>query len=262
MRYNIDVNRYYKVNVQNSMRIVPKLVSALTIGALFGMASVALAFDSNLWFPVDNATASTTGGNPYGHVVLSSQFAGDQGGIAYAIDTPTTFSQITFLSTDYKFLTGSCTAHSPRFDIALGDPITGAPIGSIRAYFTGCTTGVWSNTGNFLTSGKYVDATDGTLGGPANDPYSTAVATYGNYKVLAVALLLDGGATAAQVLDVDNTEINTTVYTYGGDIAPPPSTTPSDKDACKKDSWSTYTRADGSIFKNQGDCIQYVNTGK
>ena len=32
--------------------------------------------------------------------------------------------------------------------------------------------------------------------------------------------------------------------------------------ACKNDGWQQLTRADGSTFKNQGDCIQYVNTGK
>jgi hypothetical protein len=32
--------------------------------------------------------------------------------------------------------------------------------------------------------------------------------------------------------------------------------------ACKNGGWQSYTRADGSLFKNQGDCIQYVNTGK
>ena len=30
----------------------------------------------------------------------------------------------------------------------------------------------------------------------------------------------------------------------------------------KNDGWKNVTRADGSTFKNQGDCIQYVNTGK
>lgn len=35
-----------------------------------------------------------------------------------------------------------------------------------------------------------------------------------------------------------------------------------DKAACKKDGWMTLERTDGSAFKNQGDCIQYVNTGK
>ena len=31
---------------------------------------------------------------------------------------------------------------------------------------------------------------------------------------------------------------------------------------CKKDGWKTLQRANGTTFKNQGDCIQYVNTGK
>jgi len=35
-----------------------------------------------------------------------------------------------------------------------------------------------------------------------------------------------------------------------------------DKDRCKGNGWTDLFRADGSTFKNQGDCIQYVNTGK
>jgi len=31
---------------------------------------------------------------------------------------------------------------------------------------------------------------------------------------------------------------------------------------CKNNGWQSLSRADGSTFKNQGDCIQYVNTGK
>ena len=37
---------------------------------------------------------------------------------------------------------------------------------------------------------------------------------------------------------------------------------PTSKDQCKNDGWETEVRQDGSTFKNQGDCIQYVNTGK
>jgi len=32
--------------------------------------------------------------------------------------------------------------------------------------------------------------------------------------------------------------------------------------ACKNDGWQDLTRAGGTTFTNQGDCIQYVNTGK
>jgi hypothetical protein len=37
---------------------------------------------------------------------------------------------------------------------------------------------------------------------------------------------------------------------------------PANADACKNNGWKARTRNDGSTFKNQGDCIQYVNTGK
>ena len=36
----------------------------------------------------------------------------------------------------------------------------------------------------------------------------------------------------------------------------------SNADQCKKGGFLTVKRSDGSSFKNQGDCIQYVNTGK
>ena len=37
---------------------------------------------------------------------------------------------------------------------------------------------------------------------------------------------------------------------------------PTTANQCKNGGWQSSTRADGSTFKNQGDCIQYVNTGK
>ena len=37
---------------------------------------------------------------------------------------------------------------------------------------------------------------------------------------------------------------------------------PASKDDCKKDGWRDLVRTDGSSFKNQGDCVSYVNTGK
>jgi len=40
------------------------------------------------------------------------------------------------------------------------------------------------------------------------------------------------------------------------------SNTPSNANDCKNNGWQSRTRADGTLFKNQGDCIQYVNTGK
>ncbi|MGH9931595.1 MAG: hypothetical protein ACREA9_20500 [Pyrinomonadaceae bacterium] len=37
---------------------------------------------------------------------------------------------------------------------------------------------------------------------------------------------------------------------------------PLTKDDCKNGGWQTHTTASGQLFPNQGQCIQYVNTGK
>ena len=57
-------------------------------------------------------------------------------------------------------------------------------------------------------------------------------------------------------VETDLVTFNGTTYDFE------PFAVASDRDACKNGGWQTLTRADGSSFKNQGDCIQYVNTGK
>lgn len=40
------------------------------------------------------------------------------------------------------------------------------------------------------------------------------------------------------------------------------SNAPTNANQCKNNGWKALTRENGTFFKNQGDCIQYVNTGK
>jgi len=73
-----------------------------------------------------------------------------------------------------------------------------------------------------------------------------------------IASITDNGnaVTIANPYVISNvTDDHTVVVTF----AP---TVPETKDQCKNDGWISVRRADGSPFKNQGDCIQYVNTGK
>jgi predicted extracellular nuclease len=48
----------------------------------------------------------------------------------------------------------------------------------------------------------------------------------------------------------------------GLDLAETVPGTPVTKDDCKKGGWRSLARADGSAFRNQGQCIRYVNTGR
>jgi len=57
-------------------------------------------------------------------------------------------------------------------------------------------------------------------------------------------------------VETDLVDFNGTSYDFE------PYIVASNKDQCKNNGFASVRRADGSVFKNQGDCVQYVNTGK
>jgi hypothetical protein len=64
------------------------------------------------------------------------------------------------------------------------------------------------------------------------------------------------GATLPYDIYTDLVNFNGTTYDFE------PFLVASTKDQCKNGGWMTTFRDDGSAFRNQGDCIQYVNTGR
>jgi hypothetical protein len=68
-----------------------------------------------------------------------------------------------------------------------------------------------------------------------------------------IILARSGGGTAPGTLGNGFLMDNITLFSAN---------TPANANQCKNNGWQTLTRADGTSFKNQGDCIQYVNTGK
>jgi hypothetical protein len=56
-------------------------------------------------------------------------------------------------------------------------------------------------------------------------------------------------------VETDLVSFNNTAYDFE------PYAVPSNANQCKNNGWRTLRRTDGSTFKNQGDCIQYVNYG-
>ncbi|HEX8748539.1 MAG TPA: hypothetical protein VF717_15315, partial [Pyrinomonadaceae bacterium] len=69
-----------------------------------------------------------------------------------------------------------------------------------------------------------------------------------------------GGGNPGLIANADNLSLgyNDSCVTYDFE----PYRVAATKDDCKAGSWNSFKRADGTSFKNQGQCIQYVNTGK
>ena len=170
-------------------------------------------------------------------------------GINFTTDDDLTFSDLETLKTDYFFTTGSCAGGSPRFQINVIDPVTNttknifAYIGDYPNY-TNCVQNEWVSSGDLLAAGKFVDTTQ--IGGTFYDTYENALATFGDYEVTGIQLVVDGGFSQEQAVNVDNVMINNTTERFES------------ASTCKRGGWHMYTEFPGP-FSNQGQCVSFFN---
>jgi hypothetical protein len=183
--------------------------------------------------------------------LIADATTGDYSGIDFTIASSLGIASLNTLSTDYNFTASTCALGSPRFGITL----SGSPNATIFVYigpypnYTGCAPG-WTNTGNLLTPGSFVD--DSQLpGGTFYYTWSAVQGRYAGQTVLDIFVVSDNGPTGSQEVQVDNTIINTTTYTYE----------PTSLADCKNGAWQTFTFAPGP-FTNQGACVSYFATHK
>jgi hypothetical protein len=214
-------------------------VIALATGALVAGSTARAA---NGTFSLSgNATATASGVQ-----LTSNATPPGYGAVVYTPPAGLTVAGLTNLSTDYKFTAGDCGLGAPRFSIE-------TPSGNIFMYigpapnFNGCGTAQQS-TGNVLASADLrCDSTQ--LGGPFYGSCSALASQYSSLPVLRVDLVDDNGSSTVVV---NNVRVNNDVFAVVGP--------PTDKDQCKNGGWQTFNFP--RTFKNQGDCIQFVNTGK
>ena len=239
-----------------------KFITSLAIVAALGLTiAVGIASAAHGYSLFGDATI-VPGGNPGNAVQLRSDADPGYGGVDFDIAAGTTFADFNTLATDYKFeADDSCGGGSPRFQIEVTN---GTDTGNIFVYigpppnYTGCPPNVWLNTGDLLEGVNPID-TSQLDGGMFYDPYATALAKYGSYTVLSVQLVVDGGwffADGEQTALFDNTNIDGRIVTYDEKAH---ATNAND---CKKGGWMELVRADGTSFKNQGDCVSYTRNGK
>lgn len=172
------------------------------------------------------------------------------GGVDFDTPAGMRVSDLTNLSTDYKFTEASCGGGAPRFQI---NATNGTVSGNIFVYigpppnYTGCAMDVWLNTTNLVAPANLVDASQ--LGGAFYEPWTAVLVAYGSYTVTGIQLVTDAAwMFGTQTVLVDNVMVNTTTYTF------------ENKDSCKNGGWQDFTSAPGP-FKNQGDCVSFFASG-
>jgi len=210
-----------------------------------------------------------SGGNPGNAAQLVSDQAATPAyaGVDVSPAAPIAWASLATLSSDFNVTDDSCGGGSPRFVLDVdttGDNVADGDVsisfGSSPS-FTGCPAG-WQSTGNLIGNNDAGRYDFSHLGGSPFTTYSGAPAAVQNGSVVGVQIQVDGYWNAAasggdneQTILVDNLNVNGHLTTF--DAA-----TPATKDSCKNGGWMNLQRADFSTFKNQGDCIQYFNTGK
>jgi hypothetical protein len=117
----------------------------------------------------------------------------------------------------------------------------------------------WDVDAGLFWSTRTVTCSNGTILGNPGGPASYTLAQISSACPNAVAAGFGvniGSNNPGYDVETDLVDFNGTAYDFE------PYAIATSKDACKNGGWQTLRRADGSSFKNQGDCIQYVNTGK
>ncbi|MFN2510069.1 MAG: hypothetical protein ABR568_01345 [Pyrinomonadaceae bacterium] len=194
-------------------------------------------------------------------------------------------------SVDVYLNVGAGNANDTRFDWSSA---INNPAGTHRRDFV-FNAGFYNDSDNTGTGPRFVisgsnNATRGSAfpKNPARDPFSITATGWYTFEhrfynaglgVLAVELRItdiDGAPLHTWILSDPTDIIGTTVggHRYGwfviqefpilaiDNVSLLSVNLAGNASACKNDGWQQLTRADGTTFTNQGDCIQYVNTGR
>jgi hypothetical protein len=117
----------------------------------------------------------------------------------------------------------------------------------------------WDVDAGLFWSSKAVTCSNGSLtagaGGPPLYTLNQVLSACPDAVVTAFGVNV-GTYNPSYDVEVDLVSFNGTAYDFEV------TNEPVSKDACKNGGWQSLTRADGSVFTNQGDCVQYVTTGK
>jgi len=164
--------------------------------------------------PVKFSLATAPGPVVFQSIGDDADTSNDYSFLSFAPSAALTFSQITNLSAVYSFSEGNCYGGSLRWEVDTA-------LGNLNIYygaypnFTDCTSvGPTINQSglNMISQGDLRYDTSQIAGGAFYDTYAHAVALLGTTPIQDVALVLDSGWHADQVVTPSNVTVNTNTF--------------------------------------------------
>lgn len=168
----------------------------------------------------DTTVVPGPGGTPV-YQLTSNPSLQDYSGIYVQFNSAFSLSSLTTLSADFDMTSGSIANGAPRFSIidttnnALNEAYVffGTPNGS--GGFTDATPGSWESTGNVVNSTDLIVENNGFGGGSSNNTYETwaqFLAQEGSTNIGYITIDVDGGFSSTQTADINNFDVNGSVY--------------------------------------------------
>jgi len=221
------------------------------------------------------STADTRPGGAVSYVVDSSAPAGigalklttdatTTSKAQYLHDTSTPIANVTDLSYYTKQNSASFLGGDPSYQLLVNLTGTGGFTTFVyEPYENGVVTpGAWQqwdvDAGQFWSSRTVTAGGCSVVAGGGGAPFYTLAqikTVCPNAVVIGFGVNI-GSNNPSYDVETDLVGFNGTSYDFE------PYAVASSKEQCKNGGWADVKRADGSSFKNQGDCIQYANTGK
>jgi hypothetical protein len=187
----------------------------------------------------------------------------------YLHDTNTPLGQVNALGYYTKQNAASFAGGAPSYQLVVclggvsGSTCNGFTTLVYEPYQNGVVVpGTWQqwdvDAGQFWSSRTVMEGTCTVVAGGGGAPFYTLAglqATCPNAVAVQFGVNI-GSNNPSYYVETDLVTFNDTTYDFE------PYAVATSKDDCKDGGFKLVKRADGSAFKNQGDCIQYVNTGK
>ena len=183
-------------------------------------------------------------------------------------DTSTRLADITELSYDTKQVSASFAEGDASYQLVVcldgvvGTTCNGFTTFVYEPYENGVVAPLaWQSwdvdSGQFWSSRSYSNGTCTVVAGAGGAPFYTLAALQTACpNAVAIGFGVNVGTfNPSYNVYTDLVNFNGTTYDFE------PFFVPTNGNQCKNGGWQSRTRADGSAFKNQGDCIQYVNNG-
>lgn len=253
-------------------------VSILTISFAAAAAAQVVVTPTNTqgWFSDDtrpggaiNYVVDSTAPGAYGALQLTTD-ATTAAKAQYMHVAATALSSVTELAYDTRQVSASFAGGDASYQLqvclggATSTTCTGFTTFVYEPYQNGVVVpDIWQSwdvdAGQFWSSRNYDDGGTCTVSAGAGGPpfYTLAGIQAACPNAVAVKFGVNVGSfNPSYDVYADMVNFNGTTYDFE------PFVVPTNASQCKNGGWQSLRRPDGSTFKNQGDCIQFVNTGR